>query len=183
MTDPNSTVERQIRPDEAMELLGVKKDAYYARLKFLGIKTEKDKDGKAYLSQAQFDQLVELGSWIEKTGKMEGFSNNNSALVTTSESGSLLDVEQSAGEEGDRYADQMDDLIRAAAELKAHQIVMPDLVVRELAGRMDYSDLPADLKAKVDAVKEGSRPNFQPAAIAANLLDQWRSKQAQNQAA
>lgn len=182
MTDQNSTVERQIRPDEAMELLGVKKDAYYARLKFLGIKTEKDKDGKAYLSQEQFDQLVELGSWIEQNGKMEGFPNSNSALAT-SQAGSLLDTDQPEAEAGDRYSEQLDDLIRSAAELKAHQIVMPDLVIRELAGRMDYSDLPADLKAKVDAVKEGSRPNFQPATIAANLLDQWRSKQAESQAA
>ena len=178
MTDQNSAVEHQIRPDEAMELLGIKKDAYYDLLKFLGIKTQKDKEGKAYLAKHQFDRLVELGSWIEQTGKMEGFTHLNSALAPA-QGGGLLDDEMPIEPETDPYAGQMDDLIRAAAELKAHQIVMPELVIRELAGRMSYDDLPSDLKGKVDAVKEGSRPNFQPGAIAVNLLDQWRSQKAQ----
>ena len=178
MTDQNSAIEHQIRPDEAMELLGVKKDAYYDRLKFLGIKTQKDKEGKAYLAKTQFDQLVDLGSWIEQTGKMEGFTHLNSVLAPA-QGGGLRDGEMPIAPETDPYAGQMDELIRAAAELKAHQIVMPDMVIRELAGRMNYSDLPQDLQAKVDAVKEGSRPNFQPGTIATNLLDQWRNKKTQ----
>ena len=49
MTDQNSAVEHQIRPNALMEELGIKKDAYYAYLKHLGFKAEKDSDGKAFL--------------------------------------------------------------------------------------------------------------------------------------
>jgi hypothetical protein len=178
MSDQNSAVERQIRPDEAMELLGIKKDAYYDRLKFLGIKTAKDQDGKAYLLPEQFEALEKLGSWISETGKMEGFVNSGSTLATAQDGG-LLDAERPIEPESDPYADQMDELIRAAAEMKAHQIVLPDMVIRELAGRMSFEDLPQDLKDKVTTYRASSRPNFQPATIANNLLDQWRKKQTQ----
>jgi hypothetical protein len=85
--------------------------------------------------QAEPGNEEQFGSWIEQTGKMEGFTHLNSALAPA-QGGGLLDDEMPIAPETDPYADQMDNLIRAAAELKAHQIVMPDLVIRELAGRM-----------------------------------------------
>lgn len=174
MTNPNSAVEQQIRPDTLMDELGIKKDAYYAYLKHLGIKAEKDHEGKAYLTEAQANAVRALRSHVEQTGKMEGFPNSKGLMVA--QSGSLLDVADSAPEAGDRLEDQFDDLIRAAAELKGQQLVMPQLVIRELANRMTYEDLPEDVRAKVDSVREAASPKFQPAHLADRLLTQWRSK-------
>ena len=63
MTDQNSEIDYQIRPDDLMEELGIKKDAYYAYIKFLDIKIEKA-DGKAYLSQEQADLMRSLRSHV-----------------------------------------------------------------------------------------------------------------------
>ena len=185
MTEQNSVVEQQIRPEALMDEIGIKKDAYYAYLKHLGIKAEKDQEGKAYLTEAQANAVRALRSHVEQTGKMEGFvnsiSNSNSELAIVSES-SLLDqaAQTTTDPQGERLDDQFDDLIRAAAELKGQQLVLPQLVIRELANRMTYDDLPADVKAKVNSVREAASPKFQPAHLADSLLAQWRS---QNQAA
>ena len=60
MTDQNSTVEHQIRPNVLQDQLGIKKDAYYAYLKHLGIKAEKGSDGKVFLTEAQANQIRAL---------------------------------------------------------------------------------------------------------------------------
>lgn len=160
-----------------MDEIGIKKDAYYAYLKHLGIKAEKDHEGKAYLTEEQANAVRALRSHVEQTGKMEGFPNNNSELAIASES-SLLD-EAAQVTEGERLDDQFDDLIRAAAELKGQQLVMPQLVIRELANRMTYDDLPDDVRSKVDSARESSVPKFQPAHLADSLLAKWRSRQQQ----
>ncbi len=72
-----------------------------------------------------------------------------------------------------------EELIRAAAELRAQQLVMEPLVVRELASRMSYDDLPEDVRAKVDMVRESASPKFHPQAIADSILDQWRNRNQQ----
>jgi predicted DNA-binding protein (UPF0278 family) len=116
---------------------------------------------------------------------MDGFLNSKGELAIAEE-GNLLDAnaatEQPHGQTNPMH-DQFDDLIRAAAELKGQQMVMPELVIRELASRMTYEDLPEDIKAKVKTVKETANPKYQPAKLATDLLDQWRTRQSQPQAA
>ena len=77
MSQPNSVVESQIRPNDLMEELGIKKDAYYAYLKHLGIKAEKDSEGKAYLTEEQANGVRALRSHVKNGGKIEEFSINN----------------------------------------------------------------------------------------------------------
>jgi len=183
MDSQNSVVEQQIRPDDLMGELGIKKDAYYAYLKYLNLKAEKDLNGNAFLTEVQANLVRALRSHVQETGKMEGFLNSNGELAV-SEGASLLDADIPMEEPGDRYGDdQLNDLIRAAAELKGQQLVMPQLVIRELAQRMTYEDLPEDIKAKVENVRESASPKYQPAQLATNLLNQWRDRQSQMQAA
>jgi hypothetical protein len=47
MADQNSAVEHQIRPDQLQGELGIKKDAYYTYLRYLGIKAQRGSDGKS----------------------------------------------------------------------------------------------------------------------------------------
>jgi hypothetical protein len=221
MSEQNSEVERQIRPDDLMADVGVKKDTYYGDLKFLGIKAEKDAEGKAYLTEAQASQIRALREHVGRTGKRDGFSGSASPTVTDQNSGPVnSDVEAAAldqnsesvdagavaAESGqkneladsgvlamasDRNYDPIDSaalaeltgmpqnadisaMIRAAAELKVQQMIMPDLVKMQLAETMSFDDFPHDLQQKVASVREAANPKYQAAQIAHQLLRQWR---------
>ena len=53
MSNPNSDRNNQTRPDELMSKYNIKKDAYYSRIKFLGIQVKKDSSRKVYLTDEQ----------------------------------------------------------------------------------------------------------------------------------
>ena len=175
MTDQNSTVDYQIRPDDLMEELGIKKDAYYAYIKFLDIKIEKA-DGKAYLSQEQADLMRSLRSHVLETGEMKGFVNSNGGELATVESASLTEQTIQTQEIPiGQSDDELNQLIRAAAELKGQRLVTPQMVISALADRMTYEDLPNDVRAKVDAVKESTSPK-PPSQLAEQILIRWRNQ-------
>jgi len=175
MTDQNSTVDYQIRPDDLMEELGIKKDAYYAYIKFLDIKIEKA-DGKAYLSQEQADLMRSLRSHVLETGKMEGFVNSNGGELAMVESANLTEQTIQTQEIPiGQSDDELNQLIRAAAELKGQRLVTPQMVISALADRMTYEDLPDDVRAKVDAVKESTSPK-PPSQLAEQILNRWRNQ-------
>jgi hypothetical protein len=166
-------------PDEACEILGIKKSPYYDRLRFLGIKANKDEEG-TYLNAEQMKLMQDLDNHIRETGKMEGFSGGGQlALSESSDLTSMLEIPMQPeipGSEEDE--DKLEELIREAAELKVQQMAMPELVKLHLAAGMTEDDLPADLKAKLQAVREAANPaspKQNPAAIANQLLDRYRS--------
>ncbi|MGI0495438.1 hypothetical protein ACN4EG_26985 [Alkalinema pantanalense CENA528] len=50
-------------------------------------------------------------------------------------------------------------------------------MVRAIAAQMTYEDLPEDIRAEVDAVRqEATSPKLNVAAAATDLLHQWRSR-------
>lgn len=69
-------------------------------------------------------------------------------------------------------------LMRDAAELKARELAMGDLVKRSLADKMTYGDLPQDLKDCVDEAHQAANPDFFPQDIASQLLEQHREAMA-----
>lgn len=175
MSDQNSVIEHQIRPSDLIAELGIQKDAYYAYLKYLNLRAEKDSEGKAYLSEEQANAIRLLRSHVKETGKMEGFLDRNGQLAIAQEA-SLDGAQPETQAQTNPMGDQLDELIRAAAELKGQQLVMPQMVINELASRMTYEDLPEDVRAKVDQVRESASPKYQPAHLADQLLTQWRSR-------
>jgi hypothetical protein len=178
MSQPEIEVIRPIRPDEAMEQLGVKKDAFYDRLKYLGIKLAKDDDNKTFLTQAQFDQLEALGKHIKETGKMEGFLDSNSALAVKQDSG----LAETAVEFGEIPIDEpLEDLMQQAGQMAAFRLTAPLQVVKAIADQMTYEDLPQNWKQTVDQARESATqpPKFQAQSIASDLLSQWRQQQAE----
>lgn len=181
MSDQNSAVDYQIRPDDLMEELGIKKDAYYSYVKFLSIKVEKA-DGKAFLSTEQANLIRALRSHVVETGEMKGFvipnseevSNLNSSELAVSDAASIESVQPETEEVP--IADDFDYLIRAAAELKGQQLVMPQLIMQALADKMTYEDLPEDVRQKVDSVRKATSPKS-PSLLADQLLQKHRSRQ------
>ncbi len=197
MTKPTESEIRRtecIRPEEVQEMFGIKKVAYYNRLKFLGIQAHKDEENKACLDEHQLDMLKELDEYISINGKMSGFSysknsDSSSSLVTTDENGLATSPNNSTAlshqgktEEADIYVTpeeptaqfDMEQLMYEAAELKARELAMQDLVKRALADGMNEEDLPSELRDKVQNAREAANPKFTPQQVAGTLLTQWR---------
>lgn len=149
-------------PEKAMELLGIEKSQYYARLKKLGIKAKRE-NGKAYLDDEQMKLLQEYGE--------------TQSAIATIDNSSELSLENLPQIQEDVSEDEGNDLIREAAELRAQQLVMPDLVKLYLAAGMTEEDLPLDLQEKVRAARNAANvdPKKSAASIAHNLLEQYRS--------
>jgi hypothetical protein len=173
-----------VRPDEVMKEFDIKKDAYYDRIKFLGIKAAKDNSGKAYLSQEQFDLMRSLDSHIKATGTMDGFilgavEGTAGGLAIADESG--LSGAASPATEPGTGAESVgvdEQLIRMAAEVKAQRLIMTPRIVEAIANQMSEDELPDDLKVMVNQSREAiSAPKIQPAQVAANILSQWRNQQ------
>jgi hypothetical protein len=181
MSNRNSTKETKTRPEELQNKYGIKKEAYYERLRFLGMKAHKDSQNRAYLTDDQVNLMDELDSYIKENGKMEGFSNRNSE----DNSGAMVKSEKTAIEQSTEniYVEpenpidnlNVERLIRKASELKARELATPDLAIRAIADRMSEDDLPEDLKQKVEAVREAVNPKWTPAELADRILTQYRS--------
>jgi hypothetical protein len=172
---PVETGNSAYRPEDVQEMFGIKQRAYYNRLKFLGIEANKDEQGKPYLNLEQVELLKALHEHINETGKMEGFTH--SALVKK-ENHQLSQSPEAIYAEPEEPTAQFDleELVREAAELKAREIAIPDLVKRAVADRMSEEDLPEDLKEKVKLAREAANPKFTPAEVAETLLNRWRSR-------
>ncbi|MEG3939876.1 hypothetical protein QT995_17160 [Microcoleus sp. S36b_A3] len=170
------------RPDEICEVLGIGTSTYYNRLKYLGIEASKDADG-AYLNAEQMKLMEELNEHIKETGKMKGFRDSGGQLAVSESSGlaSALDIPVQPEIPGsDEDGDGLEELIREAAELKVQQAAMPELIKLHLAAGMTEDDLPADLKAKLQAVRDAANPKQSAATIAQQLLQRHRQNQAKN---
>ena len=179
----NSLPNNCIRPEALMEELGIKKDAYYKDLNYLDIKPEKDSEGKCYLTIEQAEQIRALRNHVSETGKRNGF--DSSSIVKVDDSKEIVsDNNKSEIDSEDIYVEKqeptanfdLNQLMRSAAELKARELAMPDLVKREIANRMNEEDLPEDLREKVAIAREVANPKFTPGDIAGSLLSQYRSQ-------
>ena len=181
----NSAPTNSIRPDELMEELGIKKDAYYKDLNYLDIMPDKDSEGKCYLTIEQANEIRALRNHVNETGKRNGF--NNSSLVKVDDSNELASNNTEAenyiyvNREEPTAQFDIDGLMRGAAQLKARELATPNLLIRELANRMNEDDLPEDLKEKVAIAREVANPKWTPAELADKLLAQHRSQKAQAQ--
>jgi hypothetical protein len=176
-----------MRPEDIQEMFGIKKVAYYNRLKFLGIEAYKDEQGKPYLDESQVALLEELDEYIKKEGKMEGFDpSHDGAYLVRADNSNLGASANSNGHhptpeiyvEPEEPTEQFDlnQLVLEAAQLKAREVAMRDLIKRKLADQMSEEDLPPDLQEKVRLAREAANQKFTPQEVAATLLAQWREK-------
>lgn len=182
MGDQNSVVEHQIRPNDLMEELGIKKDAYYSYMKQLKLKAEKDENGKAFLTEEMANSVRAIRAHVEAGGKIEEFAVSNS-LVTADIGaiGSIDDVQPGPAPEVDPTASfDMEAIYREASEIAAQRLTAGEQVVLAMASQMSYEDLHPVTKAKVDDVRSSARPKFNAQAIASDLMSRYRESQPQN---
>jgi hypothetical protein len=172
------TVSGRITPEEACETLGIKKSPYYQRLRFLGIKANKDDEG-TYLTKDQMKLMWDLHEHIKQTGKMEGFNGGGQlALVENSGAASALEIPLEPETFADADDGELDQIIWEAAELKKQQLARAALVKLHLAHQMTREDLPDEMKEELAAIEEAANPaspKQNPAAAASNLLAKYRA--------
>ena len=187
MSESISTGNTKHRPEDLIKKYGIKSSAYYSRIKFLNIKAKKDDGGKAFLTDEQVEMLDSLHEHVQVNGKMQGFFEGNQAAAESvidetnnvdentgtlavsgknELAGKASVIEQEIPESQPNFSNNMESLIRQAAEIKAQGLAMPDLVALQLSSQMTWDDLPDDLKNKVESVREAARPKIQPANIA-----------------
>ncbi len=190
----NSAPDNCIRPEALMEELGIKKDAYYKDLRYLEITPDKDSENKCYLTNEQADQIRALRNHVNEIGKRNGFNINS--IVKVDDSNELVSSNNETEDNSNQiisnnsteniYVEReeptanfdINQLLRGAAELKARELAMPELLKKELASRMREEDLPDDLREKVAIAREAANPKFTPADLAGTLLNQYRSQRA-----
>jgi len=170
----------QWRPEQICEELSIEKSTYYNRLKYLEIEPSRDDEGP-YLTQDQRKLMQELNEHIRKTGKMRGFRGGGELAISENSGLASALPEQLEPETSGEVDDEvLDKLIWDAAELKAQQVVRSELLKLHLAAGMSEDDLPADLKAKVQAIRDAANPKPNAAAsVAQQLLQRHRQKQQQ----
>lgn len=178
MSKANSDRNNQTRPDELMNKYNIKKDAYYGRIKFLGIQVKKDSDKKVYLTDEQVELMDELHSHIEETGKMEGFVSENKGSLAVRESGEIeeaaesIELENSDGKSSEPNEEQFAALVRSSAEFAAGMEIAKFTIAKQMQDNPDL--LPDDLKEQVEAAKASCSPKSQsPTAYANQFLKQY----------
>ena len=180
MTDWNSTVEHQLRPDELMAELDIKKQTYYNYLKHLGIKSEKDSKGKSYLTQFQANLVRDLRAHVVDGGKIEDFTiNKEAAALAVADAGELDTAAEPVTQADSAEGLDLQVLHREASKIAAKRMTAGHHLVLAMAENMTYEDLHPEYRAEVDQVREAGLPKFNPQELAADLLGQLRQQQMQ----
>ncbi|MFP4409978.1 hypothetical protein [Coleofasciculus sp.] len=177
----------QFSRDELCERWGIKYTQYYERLRSLNL------DPK-HLTEGDIEELDRLDAHIKNGGKIKDFAaeenstQSESAIAPTTPSEDLVHREtnvepDSENTEGLTIPDPPEEpetpeseIFRHAAELKAYYATHPDLVALNLASMMSENDLPDDLRAKVEEVREVAHPKPNQAALASDILQRRRRK-------
>ncbi|PSN17802.1 hypothetical protein C7271_15860 [filamentous cyanobacterium CCP5] len=172
-------------PESIQERYGVSKSTYYYDIKFLKaqgyeIYSHKDGEGCTILEPETVQLVCALREHVAATGNREGFRYGGELLVSDEET-SLSDVmgdvaAQMPGVES-ASGSQLDEMVRQAQELAAHNFVIGNQVVAEMARQIGYGDLPEDLQQRVDQARAAALPKVDPAEVASSLLNRWRASQ------
>ena len=177
MTDWNSTVEHQLRPDELMAELDIKKQTYYNYLKRLEIKSEKDSEGKSYLTQAQAKLVRDLRAHVVGGGKIEDFTvDKDAAALAVADAGELDAAAKTVTQDDPRDGLDLKALHREASKIAAHRMTAGHHLVLAMAEQMTYEDLHPEAQAEVDQVRTAGHPKFNPQELATDLLSQFRQQ-------
>ena len=179
MSNQNSVVEHQIRPNDLMEELGIKKDAYYAYMKQLDLKAEKDENGKAFLTEEMANSVRAIRAHVEAGGKIEEFAVSNSLVMSEAGAVGAVGMDMPASEADPADAFDMEAIYREASEIAGQRLTAGEQVVLAMASQMSYEDLHPETKAKVDTVRSSARPKFNAQAIASDLMSRYRESQQQ----
>jgi hypothetical protein len=170
-------------PESLQVHFGIGKSAYYDDIRFLraqghDIKTHRDDEKRTIVEPETVQLLSALRSHVVATGSREGFKYGGGLSVVgeTSLGDVAADGPMPASDYEAATGSQLNDMVRQAQQLAAHNLVMGNQVIAEMARQIGYEDLPDDLKQQVDHARAATVPKTNPAEIASRVLTQWRSQ-------
>lgn len=141
----------RLSPDEAQTRWAVKKDAYYTRLKALGIRHKKDDSG-VYLSEDQIARLDRLHEHISNGGTIADYRENSSEITAIAPQSSR-ELSSSSDEKVDRSVNAIDFDLAERLDRSAQSMAasfLADARNRITAGYLQNPDsLDEDLKNQV----------------------------------
>ena len=162
--------------------MGVKSNTYYRDVNFLNIEAIKDDDGKTWITQEDAERIKALRNYVQETGKRKGFEDieDNEANLIVSENNSIQNNEDDIYVTPDEPTENInvDNLVREAAELKAREIAIPDLLKRAIADKLTEEQLPEDLQQKIRLAREAANPKYTPSMLAEKILARYRQQKA-----
>lgn len=167
--------------DDILERFGVGKDTFYKWKNHLKLKGNRDENKAVYFTEDDIAKLDTLKQHLDDGGKIEDF--DSSALVIASDNNLTefsVEIDEKDAIEIPDAPDPMegvdfDALVYEAAKLKAQQLVTPQLVKLAIARQLSEDELPDDIKAKVQAVREAANPKYRADSIASQVLGKWRN--------
>ncbi len=178
MADHTDRTNQRRRPDELQAKYNIKKPAYYDRLKFLGIKHQKDSENKAYLTLEQVAQMDALHSHIEQTGKMEGFDPNNSTAIVKSDGNDLETKTSEKIEPKSKPIPDSNQLVEfdRAAQSRAAEILLAagEALTADYLANPDK--LSPEFREKIFARSAGVPKLLDPAALAHQIASAARGQ-------
>jgi len=149
-------------------------------LKHLNIKAQKDSDGKSYLEPEEANLIRLLREHVVAGGKIAEFVIPGALAISEQcdLANPYAEMPSPTGnpDQAQKPDLDMDGIMRSAAELAAHRMAYADQVKLHLASQMTYEDLPGDIQAQVNAVRQSALLSESPVKIAADLLGQWRQR-------
>ncbi len=179
------TAETHMRTTELEDILGIKSSTYYKDIKYLNIQLFKDEDNCGWILKSELERLKKLREYVRINGRRNGFEENTGSELTIKKDNNLsksnnkknqIQSKQEIYVEPEDPRDNMDInfLIRQAAELKAREIAMKDLVVRAMADDLQEEELPKDLQEHIENARIAADPKFTPQDIANSILTNYR---------
>lgn len=168
-------------PESIQERFGISKSTYYDDVRFLKgqgytIESHKDEEKRVILEPAAVQLISALRLHVTATGSREGFKHGGD-LALADEAGTLGDADTPIPNPAQGFEpeeDQLDDMVRQAQRLAAHNLVIGNQVIAEMARQIRYDDLPDDLRQQVDQARAATAPKVNPAEVASNLLIRWK---------
>ncbi len=171
-------------PESLQQHFGIGKSAYYDDIRFLRaqghpINTHRDEQKRTIVAPETVQLLTALRAHVAATGSREGFKYGGGLAVMEDASlGHVAEEEPTPTPEYETASgSQLDDMVRQAQQLAAHNLVMGNRVITEMARQISYDDLPEDLKQQVDQARAATAPKVNPAEVANSLLSRWRASQ------
>lgn len=172
-------------PESIQERFGIGKSAYYDDIKYLRgqgyeIKTHRDEEKRTIVEPETVRLMSALREHVAATGSREGFQYA-SGLAVTEAAGGLGGMATPTPEFEGTTDGQLDEMVRQAQQLAAHNMVIGNLVVAEMARQIGYDDLPLNLQQQVDQARAATAPKVNPAEVASSLLSRWKASSSAHQ--
>jgi hypothetical protein len=165
---------------EILDVLDIKQSKFYEIKNALNIAGIPGDGSSVVFTDGDLDLFMAAVQHIEKGDKLSSFNaiaiaaETNGHTMTIAHEPTAADEIEIPTQDPGIDSDDIPDIIRQAEAIAAQRMVSRELVTLSIAQQMTEDDLSDETKAKIEQVREATRPKSQAVTIAAQLLSQHR---------